>query len=740
MERRKVRKGFSDTAIRLTAIAGTIIVTLCVVSFGLTQLKPSGSNFNPDQSAESALARRQDSAASFAATHRAGLDPEPVARHLEQLEKQLKAISRNVSCDQDMRAKIGRLTNLIEAARQQDDLSDTRLHQEIGALRVNHEVELRDLNRQVGTVVEKSQKLERDILEHRTGVLSALENQRSTLEGQVARLEGGLKDVQFRLSTLPHEPKPAVAAAESNTIHSFAPLTEVPSRTSSTVIKPEASNPTWKKPVVLDAATAPELSDSEPASVSRKATSAGWKVSPMSHSTPAIRPSLPAPARPTLAPPAPSASGPADEKPSPLPKSLRPAAASPIRAPLKSTLAPPSAERRVRVPEIVEISHSADLERVSSESTVPALDQTDPKHDIRVSVIHVAATRPVDVEPAGVRMLNPELSTTSYGLPWTHEAVTHELLRKVSQRAQASIAGRQQVSARETAASEFSIGYSCLHCNELHGFEAGDRLKLESQSTDDANPRFHVVSSVSGSGRSLKSIPAFDLKPVPGQTYVISEEAVEGTIQETDPAIAQPEMQLMQRLVVITFVNNDSPTSSNAINTAASSKSTPETVVAKNTIALPSPESAPTMSVKKLKPVRQHPVFLPPPEPSHNARTLTTDSGIEFVGATLDSAESPQQTHRSPHQSSHSCEICERKHSASTSDPDVAETHAEDEQAGPLVSWFQRVSGRSSESETEVTTAEFEMNASKPVTIPMHAKNDHHRRYVTKPGNRRPVR
>ena len=376
--------------------------------------------------------------------------------------------------------------------------------------------------------------------------------------------------------------------------------------------------------------------------------------------------------------------------------------------------------------------------------------------DVETTVIHVAASRPVDVEPAGVRMLNPELSTTAYGLPWTHDAVTHELLRKISLRTEASIAGRQRTTINSDGAENLSIGSSCPHCNEIHGFESGDRLILTAGSATDKVQRFHVTSEVARSGGPLESIPDFDLTPLAGRTYVISEEAIEGTVEEaisTDeklvpihgvltpvsgPLKTRVTTQLMQRLVVMTFrERNTAPTAvGSTVSTAtgdAAGKNKPQAP-----LVLPAPKPAQQPIAKQLTPVKKHPVFLPPPAPVSALRAPAVNSNVEFVTTNASQNLSPKVLHAGHQTDDKPCEICEQKHGQQGSAD--AEEPAAKPPGNSFLNWFRRVRGESSDSE-ELTTADFQIDQSESDEPKTDTTNENQqRRYVVKPGNRRAVR
>ena len=392
-------------------------------------------------------------------------------------------------------------------------------------------------------------------------------------------------------------------------------------------------------------------------------------------------------------------------------------------------------------------------------AVVPVIDEiTSRTYEVQTTVIHLAASRPVDVEPAGVRMLNPELSTTGYGQPWSHDAVTHELLRKISLRTEATIAGRQQASITSAGTERLSIGSSCPHCNEVHGFEAGDRLILSAGPADDKVQRFHIVSEVAGGGNELDSMPQFDLTPMANQTYVICEEAVEGTVEESveledeklvsihgvltpvaGPSETRVSTQLMQRVVVMTFRDVNAGSASRVL-TSATLPTTGNTSKHPAPIVLPAPEPKQQTVVKKLTPVKQHPVFLPPPA-SSNLSPMTA-SNAEFVAPLQNSSSSRIQ--RAKHeQDGDYCEVCEQTHGPSVPQTaDAAEPASKKEEDRSFLDWFRRVRSESTDSEPgNVTNADFQVNESKGETKKPQSKvRKSQRRYVTKPGNRRSVR
>ncbi len=767
-----MQKGFLDTALRVTAMAAMIVVILCVASFGLSQFRQPGKLITDS----STLPVGQDPISQIRAgqipgtTTGSGMQPrpagpDPLGEHLDRLGKRLEELASTVSRERSTQAEIASLADSMQASRQQADLSDTKLQQELGSLRVNNEVELRDLNRQISHVSEKSHHLEREMIEQRAGILSALENQRTTIESQVARLEGGLNDVHSELTDLRNYSRSTLTSVPSANTQSFRSqnsLSPVPLEPPRNADETTANTSTWKEPVNLDSTVGVQSSVSTTTSPTRTATSTGWKVSPMSHSVPGRRPQLPVETSPLSLPlPLPLAPPATELKPATRPPVLdtsRRANSGPIRAPLKSTLAPPSVARPQRVPEIVELSHAAEA---PLERAVIQASQNDRRSnrvfDIQTTVIHVAASRPVDIEPAGVRMLNPELSTTAYGLPWTHDAVTHELLRKISLRTEASVAGRQNDTINSDGMKNFSIGSSCPHCNEVHGFEAGDHLIIEAGSASDRIQRFHVTSKVVGSDEQLNSIPDFDLTPMAGQTYVVSEEAVEGTVEESvatsedklvpihgvltpvsGPLKTRVATRIMQRLVVMTFrERNTSQPTTDAINVVAAGD-TVKKIMPPAPLTLPATEPSRQIAIKQLTPVKQPPVFLPPPAPASALKARDSDSDVEFVNANSSPNAFPKIQHTKHQAADKPCEICQQKHDSTKTE---AEEPAARTQSNSLANWFRRVRGESTDPEREVTTADFQIDepeSEKPKTET--TSDNQQRRYVVKPGNRRSVR
>ena len=740
-----MQKGFLDTALRVTAMAALIVVTLCVASFGLSQLRFPEGNFaaGPEQSAGPARLASEDG-------------PDPLAEHFDRLGERLEEIVGTAAQESSTHPEITRLADSMQAVRQQADLSGNRLQHEISNLRVNNEVELRDMSRKIGSVSDNSRRLEKEMIEQRAGILAALERQQSSIDTQVSRLEGGLKNVESELSDLRSPSRSPLAAIPGSGIHSLHPrnsLSPVPAGPHQNTRESATNSSNWQSPVTLDASVGVQPSTSAKHEHGKTATATGWKVSPMSHSIPSVGPYSPV-TLPSVSPATDAVILPA------IPKPPRDADSNAFRTPLRSTLAPLSRIVPQRVPQILELSHSnaARVEQIA-ENKANADPSSDREFDIQTTVIHVAATRPVDVEPAGVRKLNPALSATASGLPWTHDAVSHELLRRVSLRTDASIAGRQQTIIGSNDTRNLNIGSSCPHCNQIHGFEAGDRLVLKAGSSHEKVQRFHVNSEVSGGGNQLDSIPEFDLTPISGQTYVIAEAAVEGTVEETDAAeklvpihgvlapVSSPtgtkvSTQLMQRLVVVTFRERNAAAATEDSMSAAQLDTSVSTTRSLAPLVVPAPAPAQRSVVKQLTRVERTPVFLPPPPaPVSALRTPHIDSDIQFVATDFSPDRFPKVLRANHQLVGDECEICKQKHGKdATADHELGES-ATREQSNSLVNWFRRGRGESSRSPSEVTNADFSVDVPQPRNPKSAtASRKHDRRYVIKPGNRRPVR
>lgn len=747
-------KGFLDTALRVTAIAAMIVVTLCLASFGLSQLSfPEGKLADgPEQSPDD---KRSGPPQSTGPASQAASDP--LAEHFDRLGERLEEIVNTAAQERSSNSEIARLADSMQAVRQQADLSGNRLQQEIGDLRVNNEIELRDLNRKVGSVSDNSRRLEKEIIEQRAGILAALERQQTSIHTQVSRLEGGLKNVESELIDLRRPSRSPLAAVPGSGIHSLNrqnPLSPIPAGPHRSTGESATGSSNWQTPVTRDASVGVQSSASAKHDLGNTATATGWKVSPMSHSVPSVGSYQPV-ALPPVSPATNAVILPA------IPAPAGEADSTTFRKPLRSTLAPRSRTDPQRVPEILELSNSnpARIGR-STENAANANGSSDREFGIQTTVIHVAASRPVDVEPAGVRMLNPALSATASGIPWTHDAVSHELLRRVSLRTDASVSGRQQTTIRSGNTGNLNIGSSCPHCNQVHGFEAGDRLVLKAGSSREKVQRFHVISKVSGSGGELDSIPAFDLTPVNGRTYVIAEAAVEGTVEERvaneklvpvhgvlapAPGSTRTRVstQLMQRLIVVTFhEKNAAARTGDSISAARHETSSSRTTNVTAPLILPPPAPAQRAVVKQLTRVERTPVFLPPPAPLSPLRAAHIDSNVEFVAGESSPSRHPKvlrATHRTD--DGDTCEICKQKHGKDAATNRKSEESSTDEQGNSLVNWFRRARGDSSESNSEVTNADFSVDVPKPRnTTSATTSRKHDRRYVKKPGNRRPVR
>ncbi|MDA0283318.1 MAG: hypothetical protein O3B13_22590 [Planctomycetota bacterium] len=768
-----MQKGFLNRALRVAAIATMLIVTLCVASFGLSRLRPAGVVSPPGVDQPATLSGHiggrlsDDDLASENRDDRSRSDgSDPLAQHIDRLGKRLEEIAGTVERERSTQCEIARLADSMQAVRQQADLSGTRLQQEIGSLRVSSEVELRDLNRQINSVASSNQRLTQQMTEHRVGILTALDRQRTEIDTRVARLEGSLNNVNTELADLRDFSRPAELQAAGSKALVRSPLGH---NHAANDFRREHS--AWEEPVVPGSISDRTASATGNGPITNSATSAGWKVSPMSHFAPAPLADSTTPILPVTLPAVPSAVEKQSFTRQQLPNSNRQAISAPLRSPLRSTLAPTSAgpavrvpEPAVRVPEIVEPSPAVRLPSVPR-SHHPSVDnishsaqlecESQREFDIDTTVIHVAASRPVDVEPAGVRILNPELSTTPYGQPWTHTAVAHELFRQISLRTDASIAGRQTTTVRSGGTELLTIGSSCPHCNQVHGFEAGDHLLLKAGSGCDSVQRFHVSGKLAGSGNSLESLPDFELTPMTDQTYVISEESVEGTVEESVTAgkdnlmaihgvltpVAGPQrtkvsVRLMQRLVVITFKERNAlPAESKAIAASTTSRIVnpgPQS----DSLPLPVPNSPEPAVANQLKPVERDPIFLPQPKPSASVRTTGIRPNIEQVSAeTLSSTVPPAQ--QAKHRTiDGTCEICSRKH-----DKREVEKSGNEEISNPLTLWFHRVRGESTGTESGETDASFSVSGVKPATAnTSDTDKPHQRRSMQKPGKRRPVR
>ena len=381
----------------------------------------------------------------------------PLSEHLERLGNRIdELVASKITRERSTQSEIALLADSMHAVQHQADLSGTRLQTAVGNLRVSSEVQLRDLNRQVNGVSENSQRLEREMLEHRARILSALESQKNTITSQVASLKGGLDDVHSELSKLRSKSQPALASVNAARLeHPLPPnpLAPGPDSYAAGHLLPSEQDSTWQKPRVLGSSVSVQHSTPTKQRAVETTTSTGWKVSPMSHSFRQAKPSNgtttpePAVAQTPAAEPMPAIIP-------PLPEFSR--RAGMIRAPLKSTLAPSRSTRPNRVPEIVELPLPEESVVSQIAAFAPAIDEiTTRTYEVQTTVIHLAASRPVDVEPAGVRMLNPELSTTSHGQLWSHDAVTHELLRTISLRTEATsqVSSKRRLLLREPSGS-----------------------------------------------------------------------------------------------------------------------------------------------------------------------------------------------------------------------------------------------------------------------------------------------
>lgn len=791
-----MHKGFLDTALKTSAVGALVVATLCVGSLGLSQLSPP-----EDGAPNSALAQADIRLA------RSGVSPSPggasssedFSLQLDRIGNRLEQINDRMSRVGQTQSDVAQLGESLATTRRTVEETSSRLQNELTDMRVASEVELRDVNRQLGNLSNGYDRIERSLDQHRNDLASAIESHQQTVTAKVAAMDGSLSSVKSELAQLRTASFPGYSA------RSAAPLARNPGQLSAPVIAsrsgvpsatgsqesrlepspteapaklvpspstlldgidtegaeplatpdspPGSAAPDWQRPDVElppDGSSSGEH-DRLPGTVFQKSDEARWNVTPMSHTTVVdskeaiqqiVAASPSSETQRTVVPPLPF--------PEPL-QQPRAATSSSGPQPLASTLAP-------SIPEVIDtppLPNDQSIQIPETDDVNSSILPADRVFDIKATVIHLEATRPVDLEPAGARTLNPASTATTYGTPWTHNAVAYELLRLVKDRSMAGIVGRGSTTIRPDETAVLAIGHLCPHCNEVNGFENGDRLVVEAGSGNDRLPTFHISSRPATDTDVLHSFLESDLTPEHGGTFVITEEGVEGTVgtSATDPGT---EARFMQRLVVLSFYERSSPDDPTSFSEAGADltfEGIPVLQLAGSSVPAVEPVSvsagesyssgktaSSSTAYTPLRRLETPVVFLPPPEPASSV-SAPREPEQEYVLTHATVAPSPQQLHADRLNGDY-CEICQKVHAEKTPVNSKQPT-------GVIGSLIRRVRGSSESESSPVTNAAYteasDVKARAAADYPLATEDDStrkpkRRRYVTKPGNRRSSR
>ena len=197
----------------------------------------------------------------------------------------------------------------------------------------------------------------------------------------------------------------------------------------------------------------------------------------------------------------------------------------------------------------------------------------------------------------------------------------------------------------------------------------------------------------------------------------------------------------MQRLVVVTFRERNAATATGGEDSAARHETSVRRTQSSAPLVLPPPATAQRTEPKQLTRVERTPVFLPPPAPESALRAPRIDSDITFVVNEISPSRFPKVL-RAAHQTDDgSYEICKQNHGKDAAAEHGLKESETGEQNSSLINWFRRGRREPSESPSEVNNADFSADVPQPQKSTSSTKSrKHDRRYVKKPGNRRPVR
>jgi hypothetical protein len=136
-----------------------------------------------------------------------------------------------------------------------------------------------------------------------------------------------------------------------------------------------------------------------------------------------------------------------------------------------------------------------------------------------------------------------------------HDAMVQKLMRNAGRHGSAEVVNSGLTMVTQTDSGRLAIGSPCLHCNTMHGVDAGDQVVL---TWHDGWIRVHGESPERKV--RVESLPVTEFQPpesAVSTTWLISEQAQEGTVSGTN-GTNDGALEFVQRLIVITLLSSDS--------------------------------------------------------------------------------------------------------------------------------------------------------------------------------------
>jgi prefoldin subunit 5 len=169
------------------------------------------------------------------------------------------------------------------------------------------------------------------------------------------------------------------------------------------------------------------------------------------------------------------------------------------------------------------------------------------------TVMHVSANSESATARAGlVRLEDKGGSNEDHAVG--HDAMVQKLMRNARRYGSAEVVNSGLITVTPTESGRLAIGSPCLHCNTVHGVDAGDQVVL---TWNDGWIQVHGEAPERMA--RVESLPATEFQPpesAASTTWLISEQAQEGTVSDTD-GNNEGELEFVQRLIVITRLASD---------------------------------------------------------------------------------------------------------------------------------------------------------------------------------------
>jgi len=184
---------------------------------------------------------------------------------------------------------------------------------------------------------------------------------------------------------------------------------------------------------------------------------------------------------------------------------------------------------------------------------VTPADESVKTYRFAATVMHVSAASESSTARAGlVRLEDKGGSSEDHAVG--HEAMVQKLMRNAQRHGSAEVVNSGQITVTPAESGRLAIGSPCLHCNTMHGVDAGDEVVL---TWNDGWIQVH--GEAPKRMVRVESLPSTEFQPpesATSTTWLISEQAQEGTVNDAS-GNSEGELEFVQRLMVITLLSSD---------------------------------------------------------------------------------------------------------------------------------------------------------------------------------------